>query len=75
MATRRSVLPPVNVERPSTQVSAKKATSRFCFGSFRYASTGPRRLFVSRKSANTPAYDAPVQQPHSLLRLLSSLSW
>ncbi len=41
----------------------------FSFGSRRYASKGPRRLFVPQKCIVSPAYDPGVERPHAILRL------
>lgn len=42
----------------------------FAFGPRRYASKGPRRLFVPQRSS--PLFEVEVQRPRALLRLRSS---
>jgi hypothetical protein len=50
--------------------SHAEESALFAFGPRRYASKGPRRLFVPQRS--TPLSEVEVQRPRALLRLRSS---
>lgn len=42
----------------------------FAFGARRYASKGPRRLFIPRRSI--PAFEVEIRRPRAILRLRST---
>jgi hypothetical protein len=44
----------------------------FAFGSRRYASRGPRRLFLAQKCQMGPVFEHEAERPHALLRMQSS---
>jgi hypothetical protein len=47
---------------------------QFFFGARRYHSTGPRRLFVPQKGLMSPVFEAEVDPPRTILRVVSSCS-
>jgi hypothetical protein len=64
-----------NTPEPSAPGAAANHTPpQFMFGAARYASTGPRRLFVPRKGLMSPVFDAQSVPRRKILRVLSSCS-
>lgn len=76
---RPAVQPPVKVAASKTRNSKQKATAAkparedaagpFSFGALRYASKGPRRLFVPQKCIMSPVFEPDVERPHAILRI------
>lgn len=56
-------------ERAGTKKRAQPRTagSSFSFGSRRFASKGPRRLFVARNPLMSSVFEPQLERPHSLL--------
>lgn len=48
---------------------ASQPCGLFSFGRRRYASKGPRRLFVPQKCLMSPAYEPEVERPHSIVHI------
>jgi len=46
----------------------------FSFGPRRYASKGPRRLFLAQKCLVSPTFEPEVERPKALLHLHSSFA-
>lgn len=54
--------------------NAQSEENSFSFGIRRYASKGPRKLFVQRKPSLGPAFDGALQNKRALLRVLSEFA-
>lgn len=48
--------------------TAKQAAAPFSFGARRYASKGPRRLFLPQKCQMSPAFELGADKPGTILR-------
>jgi len=57
---------------PARAADGADRTPGFSFGSRRYASRGPRRLFVMQECAMYPVYEANPDRPRGILRVSSS---
>jgi hypothetical protein len=60
----------VNNKRQSETSSGKTAETSvpaFSFGPRRYASKGPRRLFLPQKCLVSPVFEPDVERPHAIL--------
>jgi hypothetical protein len=58
---------------PREPEKAMKGGARtFSFATRRYASSGPRRLFIPQKPLMSPVFEPDVQRPKAILRVVSS---
>ena len=48
--------------------TGNEGSTHFCFGTRRYTSTGPRRLFVAQTSAVPPIVAPELARPQTILR-------
>jgi len=59
---------------PEASQTSPGAPMQFSFGARRYASTGPRRLFMPQKPLMSPVFQPGVERPRAILRVVSSCS-
>jgi len=59
---------------PENEQTNSGAPIQFSFGARRYASTGPRRLFVPQKPLMSPVYAPEVMHPQTILRAVHGTS-
>jgi 7-keto-8-aminopelargonate synthetase-like enzyme len=62
----------IKTETPAAE--SDTAALPFSFGPPRYASRGPRRLFLTQKCAVSPSFEPEVERPRAILRLRAQIS-